>query len=40
MKLGLVTTGGTIGSRKVNGVIKLSSAATDQIAAIVSPDGV
>lgn len=40
MKLGLVTTGGTIGSRKVNGVIKLSSAATDQIAAIVGADEV
>lgn len=40
MKLGLVTTGGTIGSRKVNGVIKLSSAATDQIASIVGADEV
>ncbi len=39
MKIALVATGGTIGSRKnSDGVIKLSSAATDQIASIIGAD--
>ncbi|MCH5162231.1 MAG: asparaginase [Clostridiales bacterium] len=41
MKIALVATGGTIGSRKdTDGIIKLSRAATDQIASIVGADSV
>ncbi len=41
MKIALVATGGTINSRKAaDGVIKLSDAATDQIASIVGADSV
>lgn len=41
MKIALVATGGTIGSRKdVDGVIKLSPTATEQIASIVGADSV